>query len=135
MTLIPDVEKVLTTYLQPKVTPLGAKIRGRTPSSSATAWVRLTVLDAPASYPDHLVDALVQLDCYAGAGEGGQEEASLLARTVRAALVDAPNNDHDSAVVTGCAIVGYLRNPDTFFEPARDRFIITAQIWVHGVPA
>lgn len=132
--MIPDIEKVLTTYLRPKVSPLGATVRGRTPSNSAKGWVRLTVLDAPGSYPDHLVDALVQLDCYASK-EGGQEDASILARTVRQALIDLPNNEHADAVVTGCAIVGYLRNPDTFFEPARDRYILTATVWMHSVPA
>ena len=129
--MIPDVEKVITAYLEPHLTALGAKVRGRTPSNTAAAWVRVTILDAPASFPDHLVDALVQFDCYAGK-EGGQEEASLLARTVRAAIVDMPNASHSGAVVTGAAIVGYLRNPDTMFEPARDRYIITATVWMHG---
>lgn len=130
--MIPDVEKVLTTYLQPKVTGLGAKVRGRTPSSTAAPWVRLSVLDAPARDPDHLVGAMVQLDCYAGS-DGGQEEASLLARTVRAALQSSTiAGTHDGAVVTGAALSSYLRNPDQVFEPARERYILTAMVWVHG---
>lgn len=130
--MIPDAEAVLTAYLKPIVDDLGATVRGRTPGSTVAPWVRLTLLDAPPTDPisDHHIAALIQLDCYAGR-DGAQAEAELLARTVRASLRDIAHAEHAGAVVTGSRISGFGRVPDTALEPARERVIVTATVWMH----
>lgn len=138
--MIPDIEKVLAEYLRGR-DEFTSRVVGKTPSSKSPggvslSWVRLTVLDAPqaeGSTADRLVPFYVQFDCYAGADkEGeqhGQPEASLIARTVRALLVEMPDHSHSEAVVTAARINGMTRVPDAGFEPARERIILTATVW------
>jgi hypothetical protein len=135
--LIPDAEKVVSKYLREHadVVPLGTRFVGKTPDDITSSWVRVTQLDAsppPDSRADHLIRYLLQFDVYAGAG--GQPEANLNTRTIRAALNDMPGL-HDDAVVTAVRFAGQLRRPDTDFENARERVILTAQIWAHAAPA
>lgn len=133
--MIPDLEAVLTTYLEDHALEVGATVVDETPDDTRDPWVRLTLLDAPSTgVVDHLIPAFVQLDCYAGlVGDDAHEQASLLARTIRAALVTIHEATHEGAVVTGARIDGYNRQPDdTADEPARERYIITATIWGHG---
>lgn len=132
--MIPDAEKVIGDHLRDET---GERIVGTPPRDpNSEAWVRLTQLDARAvggHRSDHLIEYLIQLDCYASqAGVSGsqQREAATLARTIRAALIDMPNFTLD-AVVTGVDIRGDARIPDDEFEPARERFIITASVWMH----
>lgn len=137
---IPDAEEIVGAYLRdhPEVEELGARVAGKTPSSQTAPWVRLFLLDAPtrSGTVDHLIEFFLQLDCYAGqeaqTAHRAQAEASLLARTVRAALKDMPEAALD-AVVTGVEVNGFRRDPDSDgFEPARERFIVTALVWMHG---
>lgn len=133
--MIPDPEAVLTAYLEDYAAEVGATVVDQTPDDTTDPWVRLTLLDAPADgIVDHLVPAFVQLDCYAGTtGEDGHEQASLLARTIRAALVTIAAGVHEGAVVTGARIDGFRRDPDdTVDEPARERFQISATVWMHA---
>lgn len=133
--LIPYFEKVVCDYLRdtPAVAALiGRRAVGKTPDQTFEPWVRVTLLDAtdqPGSRAEHLIEGFVQLDCYASS-DNGQPEANLLARTVRAALRDMPGTRGD-AVVTGTKITGFARLPDLDFKPARERFVIDAQIWAH----
>lgn len=125
LTLSPDVEKVVSDYLRTHadIVALNTRIVGKTPDSKSTSWVRVTKLDAPqVNQPDWLRAFLVQCDCYAGA-TGGQPEANLLCRTVEAVLGALPN--------AGVRILGGPRGLDTDLEPARDRAITTAHIWLH----
>ncbi len=107
---------------------------GKTPGSQVEPWVQVTWLSATnaAMLPvDHLTTSLVQLDCYAGK-EGGQPEAKLLARTVRAALDVMPDSDFEDIEVTAVRFVGFLRAPDIEgYEPARERVILTAEVTAH----
>lgn len=132
VTLIPNGEKVIADYLRtlPAVAVLCTRVVTKAPDSRDTAWIRYTQLDAQKerqSTPEHLIGFLIQLDCYAGKN-GGQPEASLLARTVRAALIDMPLAELADAVVARTAIVSMPRIPDTAMEPARERFVITANV-------
>jgi hypothetical protein len=127
--MIPDLEPILVAHLKAAT---GARVVTRTPTDKTAGWVRITQLDGQGSYPDHLVDFLVQADCYGTAGTAGQAEASLLARQVREALADLPGV-HGDAVVTGTRITGHARIPDTDgFEPARERYIVSASIFAHS---
>jgi glucose-6-phosphate dehydrogenase assembly protein OpcA len=129
--VIADSEKLISGYLRSET---GERLVGKTPSNTDEAWVRLTQLDARAiddHRSDHLIQYYVQLDCYASE-DGGQPEANLLGRTIREALVDMPNHSHADGTVTGVSIRGHGRSPDPDFEPARERVIIMAFVWVHA---
>lgn len=130
--MIPDAESILTAYLAAQT---GKRIVGETPSDLGAAWVRLTLLDASNeanSRPEHLIDNLLQLECYAGSGPDGQEEARGLAVDVRAALADL-SGPVDDAVVTAVRFAGMARVPDVALEPARQRYILTVHVYMHGV--
>jgi hypothetical protein len=133
--MIPDAEKILTAHLAAELADLGARVVGRTPGSTEEPWVRLTQLDAKTvdgSRSDHLIEFYLQADCYAGL-DGGQSEASTVARRARDAFVAAPAATHTGATVTGAEInSGPARMPDTDFEPARERYTLTATIWAYS---
>jgi hypothetical protein len=133
--VIPYAEKIVSDYLREHaaVSAITTRIVGKPPSSQTDPWVMVTQLAAAqevASITDHLIAFMLQFDCYAGA-TGGQPEANLLARTVRAALQDIATASHDDAVVTGCRLIGHARIPDTDFEPQRERFALTAEVYIH----
>ena len=74
------------------------------------------------------------VDAYAGRTgiEGSpQREASLIARTVRAALHDELRGQHTEGTVTSVRMSGMRRQPDTQIEPARERVLFTATIHMH----
>lgn len=131
MTQIPDCESIVSAYLQEQT---GKRIVGTTPSDHALPWVRVTLLGAPneANSPvEHLIAFMLQLDCYAGSEPAeAQAEANDLARSVRAALADMKGS-HGGAVVSGVRFSGMIRLPDTAMEPARERYILTAHVWMH----
>lgn len=131
--MIPDIEKIVAAHLRDAapITDLDARVVGKTPDTLTRPWVRVTQLDGSSdAATDHLVGFLVQFDCYAGA-DGGQPEANLLARTVRLVLRDLRGPVTD-AVVTGVRVTGDARIPDDTFEPARERRVITAEIYAHA---
>jgi hypothetical protein len=136
--VIPDAEAVATAYLsgRPEIQALGARVVGETPRSTADPWVRITQLDprsADGGITDHLIACLIQFDCYAGdLQDGAHAEASLLTRTVRQALVEMNRATHSGAVVTGADIGSCPRLPDENFEPARERYSLTATLYMHG---
>lgn len=130
----PDIEEILTTYLKADAATasITQRIVGKTPTATDTPWVRMTRLDAgDGGVPDHLIDFLVQFDCYAGKSND-RGEVDQLAATVRAALKRAKYSSHDGAVITKATIVGDARVPDDELKPARERVILTATVWAHG---
>jgi hypothetical protein len=137
VTLIPDGERLVANYLRdhPDILAItiGRRVSGKTPESINDPWVRVTMLDAANqenSRPEHLINYLLQCDCYAGQ-DGGQPEAKLLARTVRAVLDGMPGT-HDGVVVSSVRFTGMARVPDPGFEPARERVVLTAIVWAHA---
>lgn len=128
--MIPDVEAIVTPYLKAATK---ARVVGQTPNGTSASWVRVTQLDAPSvgdSRTERLIEWMGQFDCYAGR-DGGQGEASELTRTIRAALVAMPGAALEGATVTGVRIVSCPRIPDTDLEPARERYALTAVLFVH----
>jgi len=130
--VIPDAEAIVASYLREEI---GERVVGKTPSDISTPWVRITQLDAvneSSSRPERLVDFILQLDCFAGNEiEGAQEEASDLARAVRAALAGM-EGPQDGGVVTGVRFAGMPRVPDDSIEPARERYALTAHVYMHS---
>ena len=135
--MVPDIEKVIAYYLRNHdgVTGTGARVVGKTPEDLSKPWVRVIRLDGQQNDPaDHVTGFLVQLDCYAGKG-GGQPEANLIGRTVRAALRDMPGGSHTGAVVTATRVVGDARIPDPDISPTRERVVLTVEVVAHAAPA
>lgn len=136
MTLIPDVELVLSQYLRSRgdVYPdLVERIGTVTPKSTLAPWLRITQIgDTQRSNGLWFLAALVQIDCYAS-DTGGQAEASLIARTVRHALDEMPKALLEDAVVTSVSS-SMRRSQDDAFDPARERYILQVSISLHPVP-
>lgn len=139
MTLTPDIEAVAVAYLtsHPDVAAIvGNEVTTRKPQSTSRPWVQINQIDdAPVdgSHALRLVSVVLQLDCYAGSRkDGGQEEAKLLALTVRAALHAMPDATLSDAVVTGVTFPSMPRIRDTDFEPARERYALTAVVYAHA---
>lgn len=133
----PDVERIVSDALRadPAVAAIvGRRVVGKTPADTRQPWVRVTALDDAATDPDteHLLGVLLQLDCYAGE-DGGQPEAAALSRAVRYALRDLPHSEAAGAVVTAVRNQRGARIPDTTEEPARERWIREAVVYIHPV--
>ena len=136
--MLPDVEVLVVAHLRDTsaVTAITDRIGTEHPDDFTDPWVKVQTLDEQqASRPAlHLVAPLVQVDVYAGAPVAGvpsKREVSELARTVREALVALPTGAHTDAVVT--ASTAALRPlPDTTFDPARQRYIITCSLTLHA---
>jgi uncharacterized protein DUF3168 len=134
-----NAEAIVGSYLreQPDIKSLEARVLGKTPDTTEKPWVRVTLLD-PANVTgtrkvEWLVAYYLQLDCYAGA-TGGQTEAFKLAKAVRAALVALPGSDLDDGVATDAEFLSMPRIPDTDFSPARERYVLDAEVYLHPKP-
>lgn len=141
---LPDVEALVGGWLtaDPDFAALDARVAARTPDSMTRPWIRVTLLaqtDDLASGLDYLVDFTLQLDCYAGATAQaaftGRQEAWRLAATARSVLKGRQGTQADGVAVTRVAFTGHARAPDAMFEPARERYILTAEVMLHAVPA
>lgn len=135
---LPDIERVVSDYLRTNagIVPLGTRIVGKTPDSTAQSWVKVTRITAPqlnGSVPDYLIPFLTQFDCYAGSG-GGQPEANQLGDAVREALT-AMSGTYSSTVVSCARIVsdGRVEDPDLRDSTGhpRERRVLTAEIYAH----
>lgn len=140
---LPDVESLVGSWLtsHPDIAAMNARVAARTPDSMTRPWVRITLLvaDDVARGLDYLVDFTLQLDCYAGstamAAFTGRLEAWLLASRVRAVLRSKEGTVADGVVVSRVAVPGHARLPDTAYEPARERYVLTTDILLHAVSA
>jgi len=137
--MIPDAEAIVGRYLRthPLIVAVGASVGPGIPDRTAAPWVKLVQLNGPSDRDvdvDHIVRFMLQLDCYCGraaqAAARDQATASLLARSVREALTSMAGV-HDGAAVGNAQIVSDPRVPDTRFEPAMERRIITAIVVMH----
>jgi len=125
-----DAEKLLAFYLREH----GFRVVGTTPSDRDTAWVRVIQIAAAniAGPPDYFTRSLLQLDCYAGKS-GGQPEAINLALAVREVLWPLVGT-RAQGVVSATLITNQTRLPDPDFEPARERVVLTVELYAHPLP-
>lgn len=138
--LIPDAEALVGAWLRENddLIALEARVAGRTPNTTTKPWIRVTQIDAkaiPRARGERHIDYVMQLDCYAG-GEAmaaftGQAEASLVRRTARAVLKGMQHTVADDIAVGRVRFTTDIRNPDTAMEPARERYILIAEILMH----
>lgn len=138
--MTPDFEQICVQALlaDSAVTAIvGDRVGTRTPREFADPWVTVRLID---DVPDarssalHLVTALVQIDCYASAARnGGQAEASLLARTCRTVLHRLAYDTQTSGPVVSKVKPGRIRPlPDETLEPARERYVLDVEVTAHG---
>lgn len=137
--ILPDIEALVGGWLRdhPDLQSLNVRVAGATPSSMTNPWIRVTMLAAPdagSSQTEHLIDFTLQLDCYAGSTAmqafAGQARASLVARRARAILKGREGGQADGVVVTRVR-TGGARLPDTTFEPAMERYVLTVDLMAH----
>lgn len=79
--------------------------------------------------PHWLTRASLQVEAFAGAG--GKHEAFLVAALARACMDARLVGVHSRGVVTDVATFGMQDAPDQTFEPARARWLFTAQVTGH----
>lgn len=138
---LPDVEALVGGWLtaHPDITALNARIAARTPDSMTRPWVRVTLLagDDVVGGREYLTDFTLQLDCYAGetamSAHAGRQEAWRLVSAARAVLKGVEGSQRDGVVVTRVAFPGHARLPDTAYEPARERYVLTVDVMLHAV--
>ena len=129
-----DPEQVIADYLREQT---GARVGGSSPTNRDTPWIRYTLLDAAddGTKAAHLFAAFVQLDVYAGA-DNARATASSLARSAREALKVMHQAAHEDegvvVVVTKVRINGFGRFPDADLEPARERYVVGFDCWMHS---
>ncbi len=137
--VILDAEQLVGGWLREHedIVALDARVAGRTPDALTRPWIRITQLAAPDEGHglEHLVDYIVQCDCYAGADAmsdfQGQSTASALAKAARAVLRALQGTTTDGAVITRVRFSTHLRAPDATMEPAMERVVLTAELMMH----
>lgn len=144
LTLAPNIEALIGGWLRTDsaITALGAHVGGRTPDSAMRPWIRVTLLAArshPTISREHLIEYVVQLDCFAGKtatdDHVGQTEAWTLKASARAILASVEGQALDGIVVTQVRFDGDARLPDTTMEPVRERYVLTVTVRAHAVSA
>jgi len=135
-TVIPDAEKFVGEFLRshPDIVLLDARVAGRLPTAFVKPWVKVQQIDATSrtGSVEHLINYLLQFDCYAGEGDNGQAQASLLSRTVRSILHGMQDQVIDGVTVSQVTFTSHARIPDEAFEPWRERYIIDAEVTAHA---
>lgn len=125
-----DVERLASAWLRTldAITDLvGDRVFTVIPSDPVFPLVRITLVDERQVYqPRHLTSTLLQIDVYGGP----KAEARAAADAVADSLADDFPGSHDLGVVTAaqCSL-RYL--PDTTYQPAKPRYVVSADIFSH----
>lgn len=132
---VPSALQVTVAYLKAvdAVKDAGARVLTGTPTSRKAPWIRITLLADPPTdggEADHLIEAFMQIDVFAGEKDNSALAVDNLSIAIREALRVMKHAEHASAVVTGVeSSRTYM--PDTDEEPAMERFQISATAWMH----
>jgi hypothetical protein len=140
-TLLPDPLKLCRDYLASSATVtaiVGTRIRV---NATDPTWpsLRLTALSSTETTRRRIDRVLLQIDCWCAPGDAsvtgsGDAAAQLLARTVRAALVESPNYVGTGAVIAGISGVAMHPAPDTTRTPPTPRWVVTFALYVRPNP-
>ena len=140
--VMPDPAVVLDRYLDTHehIDQAGAagRVGTATPRTTDDPWVRVTLIDPapdPTSPALHLLACFFQFDCYGGDDKNTSEaQASLLGRSVQAAVHEIHTHSFDDVVVNSSIVGGPRPIPDDDLKPARHRYILEATIHMHPAP-
>ena len=131
LTLLPDVERMVSNYLRSKteVTDLvGTNVYTVVPKDPTGKFplVRITrVSGAPLfSRPLRVDQARIQIDCWGGSKQLAWQTAA----TIAALLSEDFLGTHTEGVVNDVQIGGLLDQPDTTYDPPQPRWLFDAVI-------
>lgn len=133
---VPSALQVTVAYLKTvdAVRAAGARVLTGTPTNRSAPWLRVTLLADPPTdggEADHLIEAFMQVDVFAGEKVNSALAVDDLSIAVREAIRVMKYADHKGAVVTGSECSrSYM--PDTDEEPAMERFLLSATVWMHA---
>ena len=135
LVVAPDVEQIVADYLRnhEDVRAVVTRVVSRTPASTETPWVRWVQIDDwdQARPANHFRGYLLQFDCYAGS-DNSRETASLIARTVIAALCAMSGRTLRGATIADATASASRIPDDRVGDPPRERYIVTATVYAHG---
>jgi hypothetical protein len=128
--VLPSLERLIVEYLR-GVAEVQALVSQRVslslPSSPTYPLVSILLVSGEERVQRHLDAATIQVDVWGGT----REQADVLARTVRAALLEMPRA-HDTATVTAVlTLVAPRWLPDELAVPPRPRYTADYQIVYH----
>lgn len=129
--LLVDIEKLVSAFLRGRseVTALVSdRVYTELPQKPTFPAVRVFRWGgAPVmSRPLHLDSASLQFDVWGGP----KRTAWLIAETIRSVMHDLPG-PHADGVVSGVRFGSLAWLPDSSFEPARPRYMLTAEVRAH----
>ena len=133
LVVMPDVPKVALDYLRtiPEVTTLTPRISTQSPATPVYPYVTVQRVGGNEVVEFRLDRANLQLDAW-GTNEA---EASLVIRTVIAALKAARGYQHPTAVIAAAELVLSPQwIPDTTRTPPTPRFVASVALTVHPIP-
>lgn len=132
--LLPDTEALLVDYLlaHSSVAALvGTRVRTDLPADPIFPCLTLTLVSGDEVVRQHFDESLVQVTAWAER----KQAASLLIRTARAVLLEAPDAAHARGVVTGVrTLVAPRWFPDDSVAPPLPRYISDLGVFVHPHP-
>jgi hypothetical protein len=134
LVVLPDAEKVIRDYLLSvaQVTALiGQRVYTVSQSGPQYPYVTIQRFGGIPTSRLRIDSASIQVDCWGN----NQAEASLVARTVRAALHAAKSYVHQAGVITGVDDeLGLSWQPDTTYATPKARFVFGVAVHLHPVP-
>jgi hypothetical protein len=130
--VFPDPIGAVRTFLLsvPAVTAITDRVATKIPEVYTFPLVRLTIIGSNVAVERRLERVHMQFDCYGTT----DPEAALLARTVRAALVESGGYTTASAVLCGADGTAVLPLPDESFTPVANRWIATGNVYIRPNP-
>lgn len=129
--LLPDTEALLIEYLLAHASVaalVGSRVSTELPASPTFPCLTMTLVSGSEIVRQHFDESLVQLSAWADT----KVSASLLIRTARAAMLEAPDAEHDRGVVTAVrTLVAPRWFPDDSVVPPRPRYLSDLGVFVH----
>lgn len=136
--VLPDVVALTRNWLlrQPAVTDLvGQRVYTIIPRSPTFPLVVLQRTGGRPQKREWIDAAVIDVTCYADPNSvviDPEEQASLITRTVRAAIHQAPGWHDAEGVITDVEdVLGMTWHPDTALDPPRPSFVFSVRITAH----
>lgn len=139
--LPPNVEALVTFFLagQDELTDYVPASRIVTDMAGIKSWaqpaIRVTQFydNTLSGHPLWLTQSQLQVEAFAGTG--GKHEAYVVAALARTLLANRLTGVHSRGIVTSVTTYGMQDIPDDSLEPTHPRWLFTAQVTCHPLPA